>query len=216
MKYLIFSDSHLTPHFDKRKFNVLKEAIEKADKVIINGDFWEGYVYSFDAVVNSQWSTTLFPLLKKKKAVYVYGNHDTKDMSDDRVKLFSDTHTGQFSFKSGNKTFHCEHGNRIAPLLDETRGIKYGFIIKWINHIQNAVVALLGPHPFFIINRKGNGQYKTYAKKLKKDEVLVVGHTNSAEVDLSNNYVNNGFCTNGVCQYVFIENGTVSAVTKRY
>ena len=89
MKYLVFSDTHLTPKFDHRKFSVLKEAIDQADRAVICGDFWEGFGNSFDDFVSSKWSETLFPLLKKKKTVYLYGNHDKKEYANDRVSLFS-------------------------------------------------------------------------------------------------------------------------------
>ena len=52
-KILIFSDSHLSPRFNQAYFNKLANLIEQADQVIINGDFWEGYFYSFDEFLNS-------------------------------------------------------------------------------------------------------------------------------------------------------------------
>ena len=64
MKILVFSDTHLSSTFEEKKFNLLKEIISRADRVIINGDFWEGYLISFKEFLDSRWKE-LFPLLKK-------------------------------------------------------------------------------------------------------------------------------------------------------
>ena len=99
MRYLIFSDTHLTPKYEPKKFAVLKNAIEQADRVIINGDFWEGFVCTFNEFVESPWSKELFPLLKKKKAVYLFGNHDRESLANERASLFSDKQMKKYSFK---------------------------------------------------------------------------------------------------------------------
>ncbi len=41
MRILVISDTHLTHKFDQRKFEYLLSIISQADKVIINGDFWD-------------------------------------------------------------------------------------------------------------------------------------------------------------------------------
>jgi len=88
-KILLFSDSHLHPPiFKKAYFDRLVNLIEQADQVIINGDFWEGYFYSFDQFVNSKWNQ-LFPLLKQKHTIYLPGNHDLMSKLDKRTNLFS-------------------------------------------------------------------------------------------------------------------------------
>ncbi|MBI3955332.1 metallophosphoesterase, partial [Candidatus Gottesmanbacteria bacterium] len=75
MHTIIISDLHLTRRFEKRKFNFLKKIIERSDQVVINGDLWDYYFSSFSQFVRSPWRQ-LFPLLKEKKTVYLYGNHD--------------------------------------------------------------------------------------------------------------------------------------------
>ncbi|KKP50689.1 MAG: hypothetical protein UR42_C0024G0015, partial [Candidatus Roizmanbacteria bacterium GW2011_GWA2_33_33] len=48
MNILVFSDTHLYLPFDGKKFNFLKKIISDSDQVIINGDFFDDYMISFD------------------------------------------------------------------------------------------------------------------------------------------------------------------------
>ena len=90
MNILVFSDTHLYLPFDGKKFNFLKKIISDSDQVIINGDFFDDYMISFDEFIKSPWNQ-LFPLLKKKKAIYIFGNHDQEKFSDKRTEQFSDS-----------------------------------------------------------------------------------------------------------------------------
>ena len=73
MKTIIFSDTHIGKRCDRRRFEYLKKIISDADRVIINGDFRDHVVKS-DKFMNSKWKE-LFPLLKSKKTIFIYGNH---------------------------------------------------------------------------------------------------------------------------------------------
>jgi predicted phosphodiesterase len=92
MKILVISDVHLDNAFEKPKYRFLKKIIRRADRVIINGDFWDGYLVKFQQFIQSPWKS-LFPLLKSKKTIYIYGNHDKKILSDKHTALFSDIQT---------------------------------------------------------------------------------------------------------------------------
>ncbi len=212
MKYLIFSDSHLTPRFDRRKFIILKEAIEQADRVIINGDFWEGFNTKFDDFVTSEWSTTLFPLLKKKKAVYLYGNHDKKSASDNRTSLFSDAQDYSFTFKSGKHTYRVEHGDRLIKLPD------LSFLtLAFLETVEDILTKVFGKLFLQTVYGRLNKKIKKdTANSLKPNEFLVTGHTHCAEIDLKSRYINDGFIKHRIAQYIFIENGAVTAVSKKY
>ena len=212
MKYLIFSDTHFTQKFDPAKFAIFKDAIEQADKVIINGDFWEGFGISFDSFVTSKWKDTLFPLLKKKKAVYLFGNHDRKNIADERMSLFSDSQEVCYTFKSGEKTFHVEHGDKGVALPNISV-----ITLTILTTIEEVVIRLLGDmfvKPVYgIMNRKLKSEIRG---KYKENEYLVTGHTHCAEINLKAHYINSGFSKYGRCQYIFIEDGVVTAVTKTY
>jgi len=43
MKIAIFSDTHLRLPFEERKFKFLERVIKNVERIIINGDFWDGY-----------------------------------------------------------------------------------------------------------------------------------------------------------------------------
>jgi len=62
MNILVFSDTHLYLPFDQKKFNFLKKIISESGQVIINGDFFDGYMNKFDEFCKSSWNK-LFPLL---------------------------------------------------------------------------------------------------------------------------------------------------------
>jgi predicted phosphodiesterase len=197
MKYLIFSDTHLTSQFDARKYTFLKEAIDSN---------------TFDAFVKSEWSKTLFPLLKKKKAIYLYGNHDKKEKSDSRTSLFSDKQDYTYIFKSGDKTFIVRHGDSDIHLPDLPLWLFYV-----LETLEDIMVKIFSRIFLTIAYGPMNHKIKTENKaNMKKNEILVIGHTHLADIDLKNNFVNAGFNKHGVGQYVFVEDGVVTPVRKRY
>jgi len=55
MKTLIFADTHLTEKFDVKLFDYIAPLALKADQIIINGDFWDSYLTSFDQFMSSSW-----------------------------------------------------------------------------------------------------------------------------------------------------------------
>lgn len=218
MRYLVFSDSHLTEQFDPKKLTVLKQAITDADRVIINGDFWDGFSTTFDEFVSSKWKDTLFPLLKKKKAVYIYGNHDQREYADKRTSLFCAEEGPHYDIQSGDKFFHFEHGNRLVPLFDEW------FKTRIPPSLNNAYEAVEG----FMVRIFGNRYMQTmYGKfnklavgKLKHEKGLkgyfVMGHTHLKALDHMTKFINTGFIKHGLAQYIYIEDGTITQVEKKY
>ena len=110
MKTLVISDTHLDTTFDEKKYAFLRSIIERADRVILNGDFWEGITISFDDFIKSEWKS-LFPLLKQKQTIYLYGNHDRKEYNDERVQLFSAAQGDSHILKEENTTYHIQHGH---------------------------------------------------------------------------------------------------------
>src|SRR3989339_1338248 len=146
MNILIFSDTHLYLPFDEKKYNFLKKIIEKSDQVIINGDFFDNYMISFDEFVNSSWNR-LFPLLKSKKTIYIYGNHDKRSFSDKRVELFSDIQAERYKIKTSNKTFIFEHGQKTRATPDTMfklswKSMHYGMVV--VHFIRNLFIKIFG------------------------------------------------------------------------
>lgn len=203
MKTLIFSDTHLSLPFDEKKYRFLEKIIKQAERVIINGDFWEGYKISFDQFINSPWSK-LFPLLKSKNTVYIYGNHDKKIYTNDNVSLFSDTQIDKYHLKVNGISYLIEHGHHILPLLDDVLKFKPPrLLVSAVNKVETRFFLRFKKR--FLKYRYGY-QNKIIKRRLKKlDQYLICGHTHYAEVDMKNGFINTGIIQNGLGQYLLVD-----------
>lgn len=223
MKTLVFSDTHLTDKFDPELFDYIAELVESADQVVINGDFWDGYLTTFDAFCNSQWNK-LFPLLKKKQAVYIFGNHDQQEHMDERCNLFSDTQTMMLSFKSGKKNIVIEHGHRISPSENQLFPFLKPSLIR-----PFFAAATLFYESYLPLKRSFDFLYRnttcvmhqkritSYIKKhRKKDTIYIVGHTHIFKFDNSINFISCALTEAGENSCVIIEDGNVSPLFYKY
>lgn len=211
MKMLVFSDTHLGPSFDEKKFNFLNNLFEKADKIIINGDLWEGYVMSFEKFVQSPWKH-LFPILKKKMAVYLYGNHDKKLQTDRRVSLFSAEQRNKYVYKPNGTAYVIEHGNRLWNAGDEgkKRNAFFESATTVVGAIEYFTTRKIGKKAVrFILQRFNNVIKGKVARELRKNEVFICGHTHLAEYDKKNRFINTGIIRHGLAQYLIIEDGKI-------
>ncbi len=224
MKTIVFSDTHLHRDFDLKKFNFLKKIIQKADKVIIAGDFWEATLMSFDEFLNSEWNQ-LFPLLKKKKTVYVYGNHDKKIKSDKRVFLFSNIQTDQYAFTENKKKFIVIHGDKFASKIAQVKAVQpfrnlfyTKFFIQIIHtDTEKYLTKIFGKQILQILFKYLNHKIKkSISKSNFKSTIFICGHTHAAEIDLKNNFANTGIIRHGVGQYIEIDNGLVHLKQETY
>jgi len=216
MKILIFSDSHLYLPFDNNKFKFIKKIIASCDRVIINGDFFDSYMNKFDEFVNSPWNQ-LFPLLKARKTVYIYGNHDQRTSSDSRVALFSDIQAERYKIKTPNKTFIFEHGDKTRPTPDVmytnlSFKIKhYGMVC--VHFLRNILVRLFRNIAINILFKPRNKISKKIIKinyKPTSNEIYIIGHNHFGEVDEKNNFASTGAILYGYAQYLTIENDQIS------
>ncbi len=218
MKILIFSDTHLTEKFDPEKYKFLKKIIQPADKIFILGDFWDGYLTSFEKFINSRWRS-LFPDLQKK-TVYLFGNHDPKKLSDKRIKLFCKRGNLREQIKAAGKTIYLEHGNRLLPLVDDhlhldpekkshLRLLKYGQIL--LNKLINLKPEIFQQTYF----RKKTLELKNKIKAAK-DELYIFGHTHCPMLDLEKGFGNTGFINYGLASYITIEKSQITLHKGRY
>lgn len=221
MYILVLSDTHLDTTFEPTKYEKLKLLIEKADHVILNGDFWEGYGITFDELCNTEW-TKLFPLLKSKKTVYVFGNHDKAEFSDQRIYQFCDKATEQYRMQIQNIDFIFEHGHRFATKIDGILKLekppRIGFFItEWM---QKKIVQLTGPKGMWILFGKLNHMVKSRTHKEFGGNGAyryICGHTHCIEVDTFRHFANSGFSKYGYLQYLTIdEKGVIKKHTERY
>jgi predicted phosphodiesterase len=217
MKVVIFSDTHLSNKFDLAQFEFIKGVVESVDQVIINGDFWDNYEATFDQFINSEWQK-LFPLLKKKKTVYVYGNHDFQKFADERVQLFSDQQVEECSVKAGKYLLRVKHGHQIASSGDVMFPWLFGnnFTLGLMSRLQAVGVKLLGVPFLRAAFWFWAVQFKIYSRQLEKNEILVCGHAHLAELNLKKKYINTGVIRWGLGQYLLVENGKLEIVRKKY
>ena len=221
MKTIVISDVHLTKKFDKAKFEFLKKTAESVDQIIINGDFWDHYVTSFDTFVKSEWKR-LFPILRAKGAIYINGNHDKKKWTDDRVDLFCRLNVEQYRLENNSNSILIEHGNRIIPSIDEKAIARFSvgpinfMAAKTRNALEKIGYVILGDK-FFKLEKKANRSIKKYIQKnLKPNEILITGHTHLAEFDPENRFINSGLVRHGFGQYVLIEDNRIRLITENY
>lgn len=216
MKTVIFSDTHLTEQFDPKLCLILEKIIAEADRVIINGDFWDGYLTDFNSFVNSEWQR-LFPVLKEKQAVYIYGNHDEKWMSDDRVNLFSVLQGYEYTFYSGQKKLKVFHGQKLFSSWVTNYSQLLPFeIVKRVNcwlHDQQARQTVLGKITHKIetsFDVSGDGRVYKYISSVvrPRDEWWVLGHTHLPRYSDELKYLNSGKFTLETPTYLFLQNET--------
>lgn len=229
MKYLIFSDTHLSAYeFDISKFKKLVSVIQQTEQVIINGDFFDGYLSYFDDFVKSPWAL-LFPLLKKKKAIYIYGNHDRPEYLDERVTEFSVEQTYRKELNIGRKRIIVQHGHNFAPDFDgRFPSISYymaWFYPRYFYHEQNKtwINRLLLNYYSANKNKFIHTEMKrsiTFLKKrnpMCRDDWFVCGHSHIPELNNKLKFVNSGQFSRGLAQYARISSlGGIELVLDSY
>lgn len=213
MNILIFSDTHLYLPFDQKKFDFLKKIIGESDQVIINGDFFDSYMNTFDEFIKSPWKQ-LFPLLKKKGAVYLFGNHDLEKVSDNRTGLFSISQKNRHLLMLDGKKIFFEHGHLTRPTLDVRFHFSwqvkhFGMLVGHI--IRNLFVKIFGKLAVRILFGHLNAGSKKYIKntyKPKDNEFFIIGHNHFGEIDEENCFAASGMILYGFAQYLTIDSVT--------
>jgi predicted phosphodiesterase len=225
MKTVILSDTHLTFFFDKGKYQVMEEAISNADRVIINGDFWDGHLVKFNTFVRSRWNK-IFPVLSERETIYLYGNHDEERFIDERYKLFASDLRRDYQFESGGRTFHVEHGHELYPLSPIMKlnlpdpVLRPIFQFGWLSSQIESAGAIMMKWDIYdkAIESKIN-KINTHVKsniEIESDMIHVIGHSHIPEIDLDKNFANSGFMKGGLASYISIEDGDVELIQKTY
>ncbi len=227
MKILVFSDTHLTNVFDAARFEAMTKMIAEVDQVIINGDFWDGYIIKFNEFVESGWNQ-LFPLLKQKNAVYVHGNHDRAELTDERVSLFSVLETHEHRLRVGEYEYIFTHGHLISPSFDGGKRFK---IDKWqfgnrrliaklgamiTLFMENLSTRLFGVAVFHV-GGTHNIKFKRWAKhRLEPHQRIVCGHSHTAEVNNRRGFYNSGAWNYGAISCLLISEEGVELHRRKY
>jgi predicted phosphodiesterase len=209
VKILIFSDTHFGPKADHR-LPKLKKLISEADRVIINGDFFERYLLSFEDFLNSDWKE-LFSLLKEKDAAYIYGNHDKEEFSDKRVEVFSNYQGDHIEIQSGDKKFYITHGHLFTPAIEERfKAILYVKPLTWFVFYFGNILYRTGIY-YLLPFAKGQNK-KIYREWIKTGNkaTLVCGHSHLATISEDKKYYNGGLIRWHYFSYIVIEDGVIS------
>ena len=221
MMLVALSDTHLTHQFfNPKKFHYLANIIGGADQVAIVGDWWDGHRCRFDQFIRSPWRA-LFPLLKSRNTIYLYGNHDPEELCDERVNLFSVRQGWEINLQVGSWNLHFEHGHRIAP---DPIAKKYPRVLELpgIGYFDYLFTELL-PTSLFgqrWLNYRGKAadrQLKARSQELAGNgQWLVCGHSHLAELDPTIKYANCGFVGLGRAQYLRVDRYSIGVVRAGY
>lgn len=232
MNLLVISDLHIgnNDHFETFGWNghdfikALQKIIheERIDKVVLNGDIFELYKYSFDEICNSNKDLVDY-LLNQSSFIYLKGNHDA-------ICPF-----GESSYQTTNskgQSIYIEHGHSADFMNGTQLGRKIqtlGFnLLRWISktpwviNIYFRIVEL--DEAINKIPKKYHSiKYLTHALRLLKDHDLVVlGHTHKIEahktyyLNARKQYINSGSCSMGRFQGVIIDTETLSYDTLKF
>lgn len=219
IRVVIFSDSHFDLQFDPERLQKFEEVISRADLVIINGDFWLDKHTTFEEFLASPWSP-LFPLLKSKHAIYLFGNHDMPQFSDPRIDRFCDQVGFSLELTVGTQVFYVEHGHLLADSLTL-------IVLKAFESHPRLLGALTAPIGVLneLVLKSKNLKLQRFAKRInipykfhpkyanRGDSYLVMGHTHVAERDDEHRYINLGRTHNGDFSYLRIAEGAFELVT---
>ena len=223
MKTLIISDLHLNTHFDESMYDYIVKLLDRVDQVVINGDFWDYYLCTFEEFVNSKWSQ-LFPKFKEKNTIYVYGNHDKSIFADERTLLFSHEQRDEYTLHSGDKKYIIEHGHRVAPEMDDkhptlTRIFDFMYPRFYFYMMRDLpITRFVHRKIIFPKQEKLDVIMQEYVAGLDEPDVngYVFGHSHIFDEARIPKYYNSGSFWGGIAHYLVIEDGIVSAKEEQY
>lgn len=229
MKTIVFSDTHLSHKFEPRKFSYLTKIISQVDRVIINGDFWDGERTSFERFVTSKWRK-MFPLLLEKKTIYIHGNHDPAKLCDSRMREFCVKDCEVYEFNADHKRFLLQHGDRIvyqfkpgvikvySAVMDFLKRVSlYSLIQKFIRAGMRLGYFVLGADFMTTtsIAKKNNQVMKDFHDS-SDGAWLICSDTHFSEIDRQKRFVNTGCILHGRASYLRINGEKMELIKERY
>jgi len=224
MNLLVLSDLHIDngDNFGsfgwkpKKFIKTIEKIIDynQVDQIILNGDVFDLYKYSFKEVYPKNFE--LISFLNQKGCIYLRGNHDLLN------PFAKDSH---LIINSQGKKIYMEHGHNADFLNGTSLGrtiSRVGFYLlkmatkyKWVEKIYFKVVEY--DEEVNRIPRKYNSyKYLKYALRLLRSyDVVILGHTHKLESHktyfLNNKkiYLNTGTCSLGRFQAIIIDTETL-------
>lgn len=220
MKTLIISDLHLSDRFDLQRAEYLVELLISADQVILNGDFWDNHACTFDKFIHSPWKV-LFPILKSRDTVYIYGNHDRQQDSDERVALFSKVQANHWQLRNGSLRLHIEHGHHILAKHHDSPNwlvtlYRVSLYDVWFRQPLEHFLVSSGSELFHRWHM-GSSQAELIKKAASiQEDYLVTGHTHLPKLDSEQKFINLGYINHGLSYYVEVADGNAYFIKESY
>lgn len=228
MRLLVLSDLHIdtgdkfgTFGWKAKKFiKTLDEIIKhhSIDQVVLNGDVFELYKYSYSDVVAR--NSELIDYFDNKGFVYIRGNHDLwNPRAKDHLNIQN----------SNGRIIHIEHGHNADFLNGTAIGRFIGklgfyllrFIVRmhWAERLYFKIVEY--DDEVNRVPRKYNSyKYLLYGLKLlRKYDLVILGHTHKLEIhkmyyiNQRKQYLNCGTCSLGRLQAVLVDTETLANET---
>lgn len=228
MKTIVISDTHLTNKFNQRKYDFLSKIIESADKVIINGDFWDSWHTNFDKFLNSKWQE-LFPMLLEKSAIYIYGNHDPQHKNNSKTKQFSIKSESSYFLKIRDQLFFFTHGDDLIKnfrpaiiklyylILKKTENLLVGKVFrKFVSDINTLSFFIFGANRMTETRIAKHNNLLLKLQNKYQNQWLICGDTHCAEIDNDLLFGNSGSIEHGIGSYLVIEDNKISLIKEKY
>lgn len=216
MTTVIISDTHLSNRVYRKKYYYLKSVIEQADRVVIAGDFWDGFLTNFDKFLNSKWRL-LFPLLLERQAIYLYGNHDRAEWCDERVNLFSVDQGISTTIDIHNQRYLIAHGHTIFTSFEDKYPIVNRSIPLRIGSSLDIIHKLVWGKRFLNGDSNINNPMADWVdKNLPHPQILICGHSHYPEINTEKRFINTGFNGLGYGNYAIIDESGPRIVKDRY
>ncbi len=232
MNLLVISDLHIgnNDYFETFgwKAKDFMDAIERiryehgVNKVILNGDIFELYKYSFREIYEKNHKLVNY-LLNQKDFIFLKGNHDAICPHGEERFVMENTE-GQKIYVEHGHSADFMNGTRLGRRM-QTWGfnlLRWGSKAKWILGIYQRILEIeesINKIP----KRYDSIRYLTHAMRLLKQyDVVILGHTHKIESHktyyLSNKklYINSGSCSLGRFEAVLINTVTLKYETLKF
>ncbi|MCB9094638.1 MAG: metallophosphoesterase family protein [Halobacteriovoraceae bacterium] len=236
MKFSSISDIHIESHKDEAYQLLLKflhsKEVDESDVVVFLGDVFDLMIGNFEEYVQEygDFFEVLQKLIKKKKIVWVEGNHDFH-IEDLFRKQFKEDF-GNFSyikefisFEDKDEKIYISHGDGLdyknINYMKYRKLIRSDFSRLLANYFFSYDVVLKLKDKFSEISKNAQKNFKEevsrarfreYAASLKDlgFSKVFLGHSHVPE-NWDNFYFNNGYCRNSK-SFIFYNKGVVQLI----
>lgn len=183
----------------------------QARRIILNGDVldYSYYYYLPVSAVRAFHLLTQVAHQKKAQIIWVAGNHDRGAI--EWALRFGLVFLEQYTFRSGDKTIICEHGDRFDeflsshPLLGKIAVRAH----RWLDAFCPSLAHVVKRRSKSWVQCCANVWARAVQSK-SPDDIILCGHTHMAMASPETGYYNSGSWTEDDCHYLVVQDGQVS------